>query len=169
MYQLFIESCSNLSSCSETILWLLWVIFIGAPMVAIGNMILPRYIIVSLIFFSIWISYFFLQKKHQKYIFLLRWWAFGIILFWIGTALRYHHGFPLPARDLPICGACWSDYPPYSSLFPIFWNILLYQLIGCSVAYLLQLHQKNHILLIVTMLSLFISIQGFAFVAILFD
>lgn len=169
MSEFFTNFCYNFLSCWEMFIRFLGVFFIGTPKLALMNMIHARYQIIGWVLFVTWLVYFFISKYRPTFTFLTRGRVLGTILFWIGTAIFYKNWFPLSARTLPPCGTCGPDYPPLTSLTPTIINILIFQILWHSLAYLFKFNKKNRTLTVLTIVALFITLQWFAGLALLFD
>lgn len=169
MTEFFTNFCFDFLSCWEMFLLFLGVFFIWAPKVAFMNMVHPRYQIIGWVFFVTWLAYFFVAKYRPTYIFLLRGRVFGTVLFWVGIAIFYKTWFPLSVRDLYSCNFCGSDYPPLTSLPLTVINVLIFQVVWHALAYMLKLNKKNRMLIVLTCILVFIILQWFALLGILFD
>lgn len=163
------DFCYDLLSCWEIILYILMVIFFSGPLLAIKNMDILWYQIILGIIVLLWIIYFFIQRIFPKVSSLLWWRIVGIIIFWFFTGLFFRTWWPIPARELPSCWFCWSDYPPYSALPLTIVNILTTQILWIALAYKFKRQKKNRALVILSIITLFITLQWFAFLALLFD
>lgn len=169
MREFITNSCTSILTCGETILYILRVAFFSAPAVAISNITLPRYIIVGAVFLILWIISYIISKKYTEKWFVRRGWMFGVRWFWIFTFVFYKTWFPIPARELPPCSFCWSDYPPYSALIPTIANILIRQFIGYAIAYFFKLQKKNRTFTILSLITIWLILFGFSILALLFD
>lgn len=141
----------------------------GLPLIATTQLHEPRYLSILAEYSVLGIIYWLIIRRKPQYQRMVWWGLLGLWILVITTLIWPQTGFPIPARVLPECGACWSNYPPFSALGTTIANVIICQIIWLFIAQLFERKISKKWIIIAWLLAIYGFLCWVGVLLVLFD